>query len=302
MPDSSILYIKVPEPFNYNETVNYLRRSPNELLYQVEGDVVYRLIPSASGEEPAAVEIRHSDAGELVVRVVGEERVHIERQREIEAYIREWFDFDTDLSPFYDMAGKDPLLVHAISRFHGLRSVGISDLFEALCWGIIGQQINLAFAYTLKKRFVEAYGQSLEREGRTYWLFPEPGTIAALKTEDLTPMQMTVKKSEYLIGVAKLMAEGTLNKHGLLELGDFAAIEKQLIAIRGIGPWTANYVLMRCLRLPNAFPIADVGLHNSIKALTGSEAKPSISEIKRMAEGWKGWEAYATFYLWRILY
>lgn len=302
MTESLLLHIETPEPFSYKETVNYLRRSANEPLYQVEGDAVYRLIPSGSGEEPAAVEIQESGNGGLLVRVIGEEQVSDERQRGIEAYIREWFDFDTDLLPFYEMAEKDPLLVHTIGRFHGLRSVGISDLFEALCWGIIGQQINLAFAYTLKRRFVEAYGQSVEREGRTFWQFPVPETIATLKPEDMASMQMTAKKSEYLIGVAKLMAEGSLDKQSLLALGDFASIEKQLTGIRGIGPWTANYVLMRCLRLPNAFPIADVGLHNSIKALTGSEAKPAISEIRQMAEGWKGWESYATFYLWRILY
>lgn len=302
MTESALLHIGVPEPFSYKETVNYLRRSSNEPLYQVEGDAVYRLIPSESGGEPAAVEIRESGDGRLLVRVIGEEHVSEERQGEIEAFIREWFDFDTDLLPFYEMAGKDPLLVQTLGRFHGLRCVGISDLFEALCWGIIGQQINLAFAYTLKRRFVEAYGQSREREGRTFWQFPVPENIAALKPEDMASMQMTSKKSEYLVGVAKLMAEGSLSKQSLLGLGDFEAIEKQLTGIRGIGPWTANYVLMRCLRLPNAFPIADVGLHNSIKALTGSSEKPAISEIRRMAEGWKGWESYATFYLWRMLY
>lgn len=299
---SVLQHIELPEPFNYDETISYLQRSPNEPLYQVEGDVVYRLIPMDSGEEAAAVEIRAAGDSGLHVRYIGEEHVSVERQMKAEAFIREWFDFDTDLQPFYEMAGQDPLLSQTINRLYGLRNVGIPDLFEALCWGIIGQQINLTFAYTLKRRFVEAYGWSIEREGRTFWQFPDPETIAALKPEDMAPMKMSVKKSEYLIGVAQLMADGSLSKQQLLALSDFETIEKRLTGIRGIGPWTANYALMRCLRLPNAFPIADVGLHNSIKALTGSSVKPTIKEIRQMAEGWKGWESYATFYLWRMLY
>ncbi|MCM3630706.1 DNA-3-methyladenine glycosylase [Paenibacillus glycanilyticus] len=298
----STLRIEVPEPFNYKETLSYLRRSSNEPLYQVEDDAVYRLIPMGADEEPAAVEIQASGNDELLVRFIGEPQVSEGRQRKAEAYIRDWFDFGTDLLPFYEMARLDPLLVQTIDRLYGLRNIGIPDLFEALCWGIIGQQINLTFAYKLKRRFVEAYGRSVEREGRTFWEFPVPEVIAALQPEDMASMQMSVKKSEYLIGVAKLMADGALDKQRLLELGDTGVIEKQLTSIRGIGPWTAHYALMRCLRLPDAFPIADVGLHNSIKALTGSSSKPAISEIKRMAEGWKGWEAYATFYLWRMLY
>ncbi|SFE00697.1 DNA-3-methyladenine glycosylase II [Paenibacillus catalpae] len=301
--DKSVLqHIGLPEPFNYDETISYLQRSPNEPLYQVEGNAVYRLIPMGSDEEPAAVEIRKSGEGGLLVRYMGETKVSLEQQRKAEAYIREWFDFDTDLLPFYEMARQDPLLSQTIDRLYGLRNIGIPDLFEALCWGIIGQQINLTFAYKLKQRFVEAYGHSVEHEGRTFWQFPVPEVVAALKPEDMAPMQMSVKKSEYLIGVAELMADGSLNKQKLLELGDTGSIEKQLTSIRGIGPWTAHYALMRCLRLPDAFPIADVGLHNSIKALTGSDVKPTITEIKRIAEGWKGWESYATFYLWRMLY
>lgn len=98
------------------------------------------------------------------------------------------------------------------------------------------------------------------------------------------------------------MADGRLVKELLLEMNDFAAMEKELLSIRGIGPWTANYVLMRCLRNAAAFPIADVGLHNALKHVLGLDEKPTLPHIRQLAEGWKGWEAYATFYLWRVLY
>jgi len=113
---------------------------------------------------------------------------------------------------------------------------------------------------------------------------------------------MTTRKCEYLIGIAKLITERKLLKEDLLQTQDVKVAEKQLTAIHGIGPWTANYVLMRCLRFPSAFPIDDVGLHNAIKFITGSENKPTKNEIKDFAANWANWESYATFYLWRVLY
>lgn len=69
----------------------------------------------------------------------------------------------------------------------------------------------------------------------------------------------------------------------------------------GFGPWTANYVMMRCLRDPSAFPIEDVGLHNALKQQLKLSEKPGLAEIRQLAAAWQGWEAYATFYLWRSL-
>lgn len=74
------------------------------------------------------------------------------------------------------------------------------------------------------------------------------------------------------------------------------------MAIRGVGAWTADYVMMKCLHHPAAFPIADVGLHQAIKRQLGLERKPTIEEIEEMSTNWGGWQAYATFYLWRSLY
>jgi DNA-3-methyladenine glycosylase II len=123
----------------------------------------------------------------------------------------------------------------------------------------------------------------------------------ALTVRDLSEIRLSARKSEYLIETAGLIAEGKLSKELLWEAGDIAKAEKLLTGIRGIGPWTANYVLMRCLRYPSAFPIDDVGLHNAIKRIMGMDSKPTKEEIRELAAGWKNWEAYATFYLWRSL-
>lgn len=218
------------------------------------------------------------------------------------AYVREWFDLERDLAPFYQMAEGDSLLREPSRRFYGLRLLGIPDLFEALCWGILGQQINLTFAYTLKRRLVERYGASIVYNREIYWLFPEPENIAGLTVEELDPLRMTARKSEYLIDTAAAVASGEWSKKRLLAAGGLKEAERLLVSRRGIGPWTAHYVIMRCLRYPDAFPIDDVGLHNAIKLQTGLERKPTKPELLEMSAGWAGWEAYATFYLWRLLY
>ena len=145
----------------------------------------------------------------------------------VEPYISDWFDLGTDLAPFYAMAKSDPLLQSTVQDHYGLRNIGLPDLFEALCWGILGQQINLGYAYTLKRQFVEKFGEAVEYEGVPYWIFPSFEKIAELSPDDMSDIKMTVKKSEYIIGVARLMASGELSKEGLLALDNL---------LRGRGP------------------------------------------------------------------
>jgi DNA-3-methyladenine glycosylase II len=298
---SQTIRIPVPKEFEFSVNLDYLARSPDESLYRITGGKLYKAIPI--GPHYPFFEISGDEPGFLVIRsMVDGLEWGLEIQEEITIYVREWFDLDNDLTPFYSLSQEDAVLNQVVNRLYGLRNMGIPDLFEALCWGIIGQQINLAFAYTLKRRFVETFGTSISSGDITCWLFPTPQAIASLSVADITALQMTSKKSEYLIGVAKLIADGKLSKEMLLAADDFKAAEKMLVAIRGIGPWTANYVLMRCLRYAAAFPIDDVGLHNAIKSVLEMPQKPTVAQIRELSAGWKNWESYATFYLWRVLY
>jgi len=295
------LVIKVPQEFSFKENISYMSRSSNECMFEIRDNIVVKAIPLK--DEVRLVRISENTEGNLVIHFIEDIHFVSETVRdEVNQYVREWFDLDNDLKPFYEMAKKDDLLQNAVDEFYGLRNIGIPDLFEAIVWGILGQQINLAYAYTLKRRLVETFGRSIEWEGHRYWIFPKAEDIANLTVEDLAPLKMTVKKCEYLIGVAQLIVEGSLSKSLIKGTGNLKEAEKILVKIRGIGPWTANYVLMRCLRFPSAFPIDDVGLHNAIKHLTGTVEKPTKEEISKLAVPWRGWESYATFYLWRFLY
>jgi DNA-3-methyladenine glycosylase II len=299
--ETPVITIDSPKEFQYAINLAYLARSPLECMFHLEDDKVIKAVKIGSQE--VLLEISSENNSDLQFRFLGIDQLPTkELCEETVRYVREWFDLDTDIKPFYQMAEGHPLLDSLVQRFYGLRIMGIPDLFESLCWGIMGQQINLPFAYMLKKRFVEAYGRSMQWEGRPLWSFPDPKDIATLTVEQLMPLQLTRNKSEYILEIARRMAEGRLSKGDLLQFGDFKLAEKELTSIRGIGPWTANYAMMRCLRDPSAFLIADVGLHNAVRHLLGLDRKPTLEELRLLFAEWGNWAAYITFYMWRTLY
>jgi len=297
---NDVIVITLPDDFDKDANLGYLTREKNECMYAIENDVITKVI--AIGEIRSLVQINVMNNKQMNVHLLNDSRpIEKWKREEVVNYIYEWFDLNNDLTSFFEMAKTDPLLKMPAQKFYGLRVIGIPDLFEALCWGVLGQQINLSFAYSLKRQFVEKYGDSVEWNGKKYWVFPSYEQIAQLTPTDLADIKMTVKKSEYIIGIAKLMADAALSREQLMNMS-FKDAEKSLLKIRGIGPWTANYVLMRCLRFQTAFPIDDVGLINSIKLIRNMDRKPTKDEIVELSCPWKNWESYATFYLWRVLY
>ncbi|MDR7071421.1 DNA-3-methyladenine glycosylase family protein [Fictibacillus barbaricus] len=295
---NSVLKIEAPSDFKFQECLVFLGRSDKEILHHIENDSLYKLIKLKDQHILLKISIEENT---LIIEFPDEKPVNEDTEK-ISEYVTEYFDLKRDLSDFYKIASNDQVLKRTVAGHKGLRIIGIPDLFEALTWAIMGQQINLAFAYTIKSRFVEKYGEKLEYDGRTFWLYPSYEKIAALKEDDLRKLQFTTRKAEYVIHTAKLMAAGELSKENLLTLQDLDEQRDALIKLRGVGAWTADYVSMKCLLQPGAFPIADVGLHNAIKIQLGLDAKPGPEEIMNLAKNWSGWEAYATFYLWRSLY
>ena len=292
------MILNTPKDFSFAECLVFLNRSDNECLHSVEGNKLRKLLKvrnklylieiSADGKKHLRVEFLNRKPDELAEAYTAE-------------FVKEWFDLNYDMKPFYAIAEKDVLLKDLVREFHGLRLVGIPDFFEAISWAIIGQHINLGLAYSMKRKFVEAFGEALWYENRTYWLFPEAENIAKISVDDLMMMQFTRKKAEYLIGIAEKIVNDELNVDKLNSLVNYEDVKKQLVKLKGIGNWSADYVLMKYFRFPEAFPIEDVGLHNAIKQRLNLKNKPAVEKIRELAFNWRGYEAYATFYLWRSL-
>ncbi|MGA9466808.1 MAG: DNA-3-methyladenine glycosylase [Exiguobacterium marinum] len=291
------MLIAVQQPFDFQECLVFLSRSEQEVLHVTTDEAIQKLM--RIGERLILVELQGEQGHIRVVFPVDD--VSEMEMESIEREVRDWLDLDRDLTPFEAMGAEDELLAPLIEAHRGLRMIGFPDLFEALTWAIIGQQITLSFAYIIKRRFVERYGEQRVVEGRTYWTFPRAERIASLEPEALRELQFSRRKAEYTIDIAQEITGETLSKSALQSQSS-TDIRQRLLAIRGVGEWTADYVLMKCFQDASAFPIADVGLHQAIQHQLGTAKKPTIEEVRRYGESWQGWEGYATFYLWRSLY
>ena len=291
--------VVTPKEFSFHQCLVFLNRSENECVHEVCENALFKLVKL--NEECILIKVTCNDNNNIII-----EFPDGEADREIRVlaaeYLWDLFDFHRDLSLFYEAVQNDGVLGVLATRYYGLRIIGIPDLFEALAWAIIGQQINLTFAFTLKRRFVEKYGEKLCYNNKLYYSFPDIISISKLEVSDLTELQFTTRKSEYIIGAAQTMVNQTLSKETLLKMDSYEEMQKSLMSIRGIGKWSADYAIMKCLRNTSALLITDVGLHNALKNQLGLDKKPSIDAIKDFALAWTGWESYATFYLWRSLY
>lgn len=291
------LFINPPKIFCFNECLWFLDRGFDDCLYNISDHTIYKAM--LIDGEPVLIQICYAD-NKIQITSLNKTLTHNNKQY-VAAYVKEWLDLDTDLSEFYQMAKQNELLSPLISCYHGLTMIGINDLFEALCWAIMGQQINLNFAYKTKRAFVEKYGESIHFNGKQFYLFPTPEKVSKCTVESLKQLQFSANKAKYIINLAGLFNNEEISKRQLSHLKYPDSIRNTLISIKGIGSWTAEYAMMKCFKIKSAFPIQDVGLQNAIKQQLRLQEKPSLEEIKHLSKPWSGWESYATLYLWRSL-
>lgn len=170
----------------------------------------------------------------------------------------------------------------------GIRVPGSFDGFELAVRAILGQQVTVKAARTLVTRLVARLGDPLPDAGPVTHLFPSAATVAATAPEVLGELGILRRRSACLIALAEQVANGQLL---LRPGGDLPRTLQQLQAIPGIGPWTAQYIAMRALSWPDAFPAADVGLY---QALGCRDAR----QTEQISQAWRPWRAYAVMHLW----
>ena len=288
--------IAIPPDFSFRECLWFLDRNYDDCLYSVSDTSVIR--PIRVDDVPVLFEVRQKGESLEVSLLNGDGE---KTRNTVEAYVRDWLDLDRDIAGFYELLKTHPVLSYMPEEFSGLRLIGIPDLFEAICWCIIGQQINLSFAYKLKRRMVESYGESLEWEAEVHHLFPKPEVLAELDREDLKALQFSRQKADYVIHVAQLVSQHVISKEQLLALPDREAQLKALVAVKGIGEWTANYVLMKTVKDMNCITIGDTSLNSALEAHELVKNKKDKEEVRRFFDDFADWKSYLNIYLWRSL-
>lgn len=287
--------LSTPKEFNFEQILRFLSRNEKESLHTIKNQVIYKVVSfenslvlfSISFNSSLQISIHSDNSSQKIMNF-------------IKKHISDWFDLEANLSLFYETAQNDAVLASLCQKFYGLRMIGMPDIFESLIWSIIGQQINLNFAYSLKERLVHNFGEKIVYNNESFYALPTPERLATLNLEDFQPLQFSKSKAQYILNVSREFAEGNLSQETLKKL-PFEEVKEKLVKIKGIGNWTANYSMMKSLKNYDAFPVEDVGLHNAVKTQYGLTAKPTIIELNQMAEKWKGWRGYATFYFWHSL-
>lgn len=204
---------------------------------------------------------------------------------------------DVDLLPFYSKLDRSAKLKPLKTGFYGLKPILTATVFESAAWAIIGQQINLTFAGKIKLRLEQRYGKSIKYGNTRFYLFPDPQKIARARISTLRNMQFSLRKAEYLIGLARFCTEQNSFFDSLSNMLYQDAIEK-LIAIRGIGVWSANYLLMRGVGHLNCLPLGDTGLTRATKEVYNMRQKPDNDKIEKLARKFEPYRSLYTFYLW----
>jgi AraC family transcriptional regulator of adaptative response / DNA-3-methyladenine glycosylase II len=201
--------------------------------------------------------------------------------------IRAMFDLNADWTAIVQSLRGDAVLADGLKADPGLRVPGCWNGFELTTRAILGQQITVKAATVLAGRMASSFGKQISIAGGLTHLFPSPEALTDAKLCDIG---LTRARAETIRALARAVCDG---KIGFDAVVDSDALLNRLCDIPGIGKWTAQYVAMRALGEPDAFPASDLGL---LRAMGLS----SFRELEQRAEAWRPWRAYAAMYLWRI--
>jgi AraC family transcriptional regulator of adaptative response / DNA-3-methyladenine glycosylase II len=210
--------------------------------------------------------------------------------------LRRLFDLGADPLTIGEQLGRDPTLAPLVASRPGLRVPGAWDGFEVAVRAILGQQVSVRGAATLAGRLAEAYGDALpvaatrpDGEGTPSRLFPRPEALLDL---DAARIGLPRARAAAIATLARAVRDGSVDLEASRDLDSTVA---QLRSMPGIGEWTAQYVAMRALHEPDAFPHGDLGLR---RALGSRAALASAAEVWSRGEAWRPWRAYAALHLW----
>ena len=282
LPENQYLFrLRFRPPYQWGNMLAFLAARATPGVESVEGGT-YRRSILLNGQEGYFEVALDREPETLQVRIhFGEPRalfLIVER-------LRRMFDLNADWEPIAQRLRTDPVLRREMEARPGLRVPGCWDGFELATRAILGQQVTVKGATNLAGRLVRAFGRPLATPNGLTHLFPRPEVLADAK---LVNVGLTKSRGEAIRMLARAVCDGLIN---FGNVGDADALTSRLREIPGIGEWTTQYVAMRALGEPDAFPTGDVGLLRALR-LT------SVRELEARSEKWRPWRAYAAVYLW----
>ncbi len=286
LPGEIAVLLRYYPPYDWPAMLEFLHRRAIPGLERVDADRYTRTVGLGGLQGTIAVQPAAGNALAVTVRFP-----RLSKLPAIIARLRRVFDLAADPIAISAHLAKDRTLASLVKARPGLRLPGAWDGFELAIRAVLGQQITVAAAVRLAGRLVAAHGEPLAApDGELTHVFPEP---EALASADLTSLGMPRSRAAALSAVA---AAAIRNPHLFDATCGLDEAVRRLRSIHGVGEWTAQYIALRQLREPDAFPAADVGLLRAMAAQEGHSFSPS--ELLNRSSTWRPWRAYAAQHLW----
>lgn len=289
-------------PYDFELTAgqpNYSRDQEFRTEEYVDGAYL-RLLDLGDKAALAKVESTGSvDEPELTIELTGPDLTQGDAER-AGKQISWLLGCDQDLRPFYDAAGVDPVLADVVQHFYGYHNTRTASVFEALIQAVMGQQIATAVARIVRNLLIQNYGVRATIAGREWYAFPRAEALAKAEVADLRELKLSARKSEYIQGIARAALESPDGFEEMHDLPDDEVV-KGMVAMRGVGQWTAQWVLVRALARPDGFPIGDLALRRTVSSLYFDGAEINDAELLEFSQRWSPWRSYATAYLFAAL-
>ena len=281
-------------PYSLAATAERFTRWP-EIVDRFDGAIYRRLLPVGRGV--VLLEVRQAGRRPwLDATVTGEAASSEAARRAAQRVIEIGLGAALDVRPFYRSFRQEPLLGAALRHSRGLRIAGTASLWEALVTAVLSQQINLAFAYDIRRELAKAFGRRGRFAGEAYFAFPESSRLARETEGSLRKFRLSRAKAGTLVRLAEAFASGDLWEDSIAELPDDEAIDR-LTGIKGVGRWTAEIALLRGLGRADVFPGADLGVVKYVAMkLLGHRARVTEARMRRFAERWRPYRGLALVY------
>lgn len=294
VPRANIAVLNARGPFRLGASLQWIGSFP---AAHNDGTVhVYRRA-HVIGRRPLVVQVSQLEDTSLELNVFGY-RVTPAERKIATRLVRRILSLDLDGDFFYgELARRDSVLASLQATYAGLRPVLFGSPFEALCWAILGQRVRLSQAAALKARFAEVLGPTVTWAGQTYRAFPAPSDVAGESPDTLAAeLCISVIKLERIVRLADRGIEGHLEAERLVAM-PVAQAKTWLMQSPGVGPWAAEFTLIRAAGVSGLLPEKEVRLYRAISNAYGLDVPSDTSAMERLKARWGEFQSWAAFLL-----
>ena len=283
-------------PFRLDVTVWALRRRASNRIDQWDGTTYTRVLLLDGQPVKVTVSQQRSMTHPRLLVTVSSPVALAQLCVRISSILQRMLGCATDVTAFYALARRDHQISALVERFLGLKPPRFPSLFEALLNAFACQQVSLDVGILLLNRLTEAYGQTVADDQGVRYAFPAPEALANASPERLRALGFSHQKARAILELAASQVQGQ-QPLSLLETMSNEEVCQMLLPIRGVGRWTAEYVLLRGLGRIDMFPGDDVGAQKNLQALLSLDEKPTYERIKALTARWQPYAGFLYFHL-----